>query len=612
MLFGLTELNLPRLSLSLLLLLPLTTSTHGQEADSKEPVHIQTTPDPMALADVDRIARIEAKLRNSNAKLDVQEVPLVEVAQILSKQLEIPIRLHHRGLEDVGLSADVPVSFQLPEVSAHTLLRLLLKEFDLAYDIEAEGIVFTTPEEVEDKILARYYPVDGIFPTTYRDYDSLIHLISTVVEPERWDVGSGPSSIMPYRNGIILRQSLDVHQKIESLMTVLREARSLPSQNYPTQPLLASPEGVPARAIREQLREAKINREFDNEPLLKVAQHFQELTSVPFLVDRRALEDIGESPERTIDLTLQNVSVHHALHILSEQFELTWITFGEVVVITTPEEAENYLDVRVYPIRDLTWLGLNPDNREVSDLLDAGQAYFAPSFGGGYGQYGGLHQNFRVGSIPEIPGDSEYLIDVIQTNVEPDSWGNLGGPGSMMYFQAADCLVVSQSQHVHQQIASLLQSIRNQQTKIDGKELAEQVQQADQTALVRFYPVPRDRQGEPKFSRNELNALAGRIQRLFGQGTWDHDTHFIEVTQAVLVICHRRGIQRQIDRFWLHLPQDEANPTPGQTNDGGWNLPQGGFGNPASQDATPQTEPSKSTAPTEAGNTPDPNSGGVF
>jgi len=223
------------------------------QEESSDVVHIQIVPDATALSESQHIASIETKLKSSTAKLDVQDLPLSAVAEILSAQLDIPIRLHDRGLEDVGLSADTPLHFQLPEVSAETILRLFLSQFDLTYTLEAEGIVITTPEEAEEHPHARFYNIETIIPGPNRDYDSIIHLVSTMIEPESWDVGSGPSSIMPYQNGIILQQTLEVHQKIESLLSALREAKNLPAGAYPTKALIASPLGNLSAANSEKL-----------------------------------------------------------------------------------------------------------------------------------------------------------------------------------------------------------------------------------------------------------------------------------------------------------------------------------------------------------------------
>lgn len=583
------------------LLVLLAASPVLAQVEPDKPVHhIQISPDQNSLTSLTEVDRWQEKLKTSKANLDVQDLPLAEAAQLLSAQLDIPIRFHNRGLEDVGLGLDTPVNFQLAEVSGETLLRLLLKQYDLTYVIEAEGIVFTTPEEAEQNVLARFYNIDGIIPGPNRDYDSIVYMVSSIIEPESWDEGTGPSSIVGYENGIILRQTLEVHQKIDALLSVLRETKNLPAEDYQTKAMIASPSGLASTAILEKLQRTKVNLEADQLPLSEVAQLLEKRTSVPFYIDQRALEDIGISPELFVDLSLHDVSVHHALNVIAEQFHLAWLTFGEVVIITTPEEAEIDLEVRVYPVRDLTWNGLNPADPEVRKLLDAASEYFPKYFGGGFSN-GGWNHSFRVWDIPELPSRIDDLVEAIYCNVEPNSWGNLGGPGGIVYFPAADCLIVSQSQKAHQQIATLLQTIRNHQKPLDPSELAQKLDQADETVLVMFYRVPRDRDGKPKFTPDELKSISVRMRLLFGKGTWNQDSHFIDVTQSVVIVRHRRDIQRQIAEFWSHLGPDESKLFP-QQNSG--HQPHGGFGNNVSSEPVPQ--------PAEDGSPPTSQQGGFF
>lgn len=586
------------------LLVLLAASPVLAQVEPDKPVHhIQISPDQDSLTSLTEVDRWQEKLKTSKANLDVQDLALAEAAQLLSAQLDIPIRFHNRGLEDVGLGLDTPVNFQLAEVSGETLLRLLLKQYDLTYVIEAEGIVFTTPEEAEQNVPARFYNIDGIIPGPNRDYDSITDLVSTIIDPESWDVGSGPSSIVGYQNGLILQQTLEVHQKIEALLAVLREAKNLPANNYPTKAMIVSPSGLASTEILEKLHRTKINLEVDQMPLIDVADFLEKQTSVPFTVDSRALEDIGATPELFVDLSLHDASVHHALEVLAEQYNLAWLTYGEVVVITTPEEAESDLEVRVYPVRDLAWGGLNPADREVRKLIDDVEVYYPRYFGGVFG-YNGWNHEFSVLDIPELPTRIEDLIDAINSHIELNSWEESGGPGSIVYFPAADCLIVSQSQKAHQQIATLLQTIRNHQKPLDPKELAEKIREAEETTLIMFYTVPRDRQGNPKFTRDELQTISVRIQLLFGRGTWNQDDHFIDVTQSVLIVRHRRDIQRQIQKFWSHLGPDDSKQFPQQNNRNSGEQPQSGFGNNVSSELVPQ--------PTEDGSPPTSQQGGFF
>jgi general secretion pathway protein D len=72
----------------------------------------------------------------------------------------------------------------------------------------------------------------------------------------------------------------------------------------------------------------------------------------------------------------------------------------------------------------------------------------------------------RIGQTHPGPGtqvDFQPLIDLIQQTIEPNSWNNVGGAGSIEGFQPNLSLVISQTQAVHDQIADLLRQLRRLQ-----------------------------------------------------------------------------------------------------------------------------------------------------
>ena len=59
--------------------------------------------------------------------------------------------------------------------------------------------------------------------------------------------------------------------------------------------------------------------------------------------------------------------------------------------------------------------------------------------------------------------DFDSLIELITTTIVPESWEEVGGPGSIADFATTLSLVVSQTKGVHKQIADLLDQVRRLQ-----------------------------------------------------------------------------------------------------------------------------------------------------
>ena len=59
--------------------------------------------------------------------------------------------------------------------------------------------------------------------------------------------------------------------------------------------------------------------------------------------------------------------------------------------------------------------------------------------------------------------DFTQLMELIQSTVEPNSWVDVGGTGSIASFETNLSLVISQTQEIHEKIADLLDQLRRLQ-----------------------------------------------------------------------------------------------------------------------------------------------------
>jgi hypothetical protein len=170
-------------------------------------------------------------------------------------------------------------------------------------------------------------------------------------------------------------------------------------------------ESVARNALNE-----RVSLVFDDVPLAEFFASLEQATGVAFRLDRKALADAGVGPETTVSLSDSELPLRSALWIVLSDLDLTWVISGRGLLITTKTEAENMLVTRVY---------------DVEDLIRAD---------GGMGE----------------------LIEMLTSTLDPDSWDDTGGPGTIKEFRppGARLIVVTQNQEIHEQIAELLAAIR--------------------------------------------------------------------------------------------------------------------------------------------------------
>jgi hypothetical protein len=158
-------------------------------------------------------------------------------------------------------------------------------------------------------------------------------------------------------------------------------------------------------------------------PLEEVVNLLQEEYGVPIQVDVPALEAIGLDVTEQVTVSLHNISLRSALELMLKKSQLTYIIENEVLMITTPEEAESQLVTCVYDVRDLVRKGDGtPGANKAAD--------FTP------------------------------LIDMITSCIYRDTWKENGGGNADIRPLQPGLVVISQTRAVHDEIRSLLATMR--------------------------------------------------------------------------------------------------------------------------------------------------------
>ncbi|MEX2121197.1 MAG: hypothetical protein WD847_16510 [Pirellulales bacterium] len=172
---------------------------------------------------------------DEKTSIDFVDRPLTEVVDYLESRHKIEIELDRKALLDVGVD-NAGIRAHLSGISLGSALELILGPLELTYVIRDDVLLITSKTEAEGMMEARVYPVadlvrppDGSsFMEPSPDFDSLIELILSSIEPTKWSEGTGPSNdVQAFDNcgAIVILQTADVHDQIDKLLMALREAR---------------------------------------------------------------------------------------------------------------------------------------------------------------------------------------------------------------------------------------------------------------------------------------------------------------------------------------------------------------------------------------------------
>lgn len=256
----------------------------------------------------------------------------------------------------------------------------------------------------------------------------------------------------------------------------------------------------------EQVLDQPVTLELVETPLADAKDYLESLTGVQFHLDTRAMDDGGIGTDTPLTVTLKEVPLETALDVVLADVDLTWTVRGNLLVITTPEAAQDsrMMITRIYPVDDLKledpletaqkWLRgqLNAIRRGGVNFGGTGgmggeMGTIGGGMGGGAG--GGMfslqHENTGVaaedmaqqgggapafgtagsGNVPSMPQPTysgDQLIETVVSTIEPSTWDSVGGPGSIQYItvNGRGVLVVAQTYIIQRKISRLLESLR--------------------------------------------------------------------------------------------------------------------------------------------------------
>ena len=140
-------------------------------------------------------------------------------------------------------------------------------------------------------------------------------------------------------------------------------------------------------ALTSPLKPAGLD--FTEEPLENVVNFLQDEYNIPIQLDMPSLEDAALTADEPVTVNLKNITLRSALRLMLKQKQLTYVIRDEVMIITTPEEAESELVTKVYPVADLVLPIEVPQTGGGGGGLGGGQGGGGGGQGGGGGGFGG-------------------------------------------------------------------------------------------------------------------------------------------------------------------------------------------------------------------------------
>ena len=194
-------------------------------------------------------------------------------------------------------------------------------------------------------------------------------------------------------------------------------------------------DGASLERIKRQLS-TPIALNHDKIPFKEVIERLSKAAGVNMLLDARGLAAEGITTDEPITINLAKpIRIASALKLILEPLRLKYEIRNEVVKITSNSAADEHIYAKTYYVADL--VVPVPKTVHLDEPKDRSIDNTGPQF--------------------------DTLIDLIHATISPQTWDEVGGPGSIAAFETNLSLVVSQSRTVHEEIEDFLIQLRRLQ-----------------------------------------------------------------------------------------------------------------------------------------------------
>jgi hypothetical protein len=223
-----------------------------------------------------------------------------------------------------------------------------------------------------------------------------------------------------YAQNDLMRSSLPVKGDIE----FPANWKELTERRKKAEPQLSAKERSLIAALDQPVTVA-----FNNRPLEEVLQDLSNQMDQSLFLDRKSIEDQGVDLTRPVMLDAKGISARTVLRQVLAAQGLTFVVKDEAIQVVTVEKAREMLVTRVY------YLG---------DLIQ------------GVGPFGGALQWGPLLDFQQTQANAAFIADSITKSIDPLSWKERGGPGTVTFHFPSMSLIVRASSEVHATLGSKL------------------------------------------------------------------------------------------------------------------------------------------------------------
>ena len=354
------------------------------------------------------------------------DTPLGDVIAYLQDVSGGDIEIDARGLEQIGLSRDVPVTLTCTGQTLRSILTRICDQTTARWQVIDESILVTSPDTADLATIVRVYSVADLLPadptTGDLDTEALMAILYSAASRQNggWLSEGGIGNAEVSKDGVlVVSHNFRMQEQVAGLLNAMRQLKrknlersTVAIDCFTVDPITSN--------IRAALDRPLQSYNFLDTPLSELVDYLATVSSLPIAIDVRQLEANGAAVDTPMTASGKNISLATALKRLLRDLDVSWTISAQTLIIAPADGLVDRLTARFYPVNDII-------------------------------------------SHPDLAGaELQHYADIVQSNLTNlvIGWEANGGAASVAVVPELNALLVNQTWEAHRKVEDLLQQLR--------------------------------------------------------------------------------------------------------------------------------------------------------
>ena len=307
---------------------------------------------------------IKARMLDPIQAIQFNQIALIDYMRFISQMSTVPISFDPLALKQAAEPANAPISVTQQGTTVQQMIRRAAEQMRMDIEVRGTDILIVQPQPTGGQPRGVRLPLADL-ATTDEEKQTMIDLVTHLVEPSSWEVQGGTGLVKLDPAGIAIKQTESAYFQARMLFEKLRVARGLPHKSsYPSEMFQLETATMQSGAMLQQ--PLTLHYVIDT-PLARIISQIEKRASMTILVDWQSLHAENWAPNTVAQISVENQPLGDTLDKWLKTMDLDYrVIDAQTIQIASIKDIAQTSFLEFYPVGDL----INTE-AEATALIDS-------------------------------------------------------------------------------------------------------------------------------------------------------------------------------------------------------------------------------------------------